>query len=189
MDTYISIIIIVVILSYLIIIYKKRVISHELNNVILESMIKNKLISLITNNELIFDIPICDYQLFKEYYDEVLINVIIDNIKKQGISYLGDSKIKVNLNSIIPLVRMELKSESINTLLSNKYLETINNNIREAEIEENNAIRYHQSFGEEPSGIPELHPKETSSEDSSNIPETYKTLDELMSTGTVEDIT
>ena len=58
MDTYISIIIIVVILSYLIIIYKKRVISHELNNVILESMIKNKLISLITNNELIFDIPI-----------------------------------------------------------------------------------------------------------------------------------
>jgi len=117
------------------------------------------------------DIPMMSYELFRERCLESLLSII---------NKYKNSKVKIE----------SLKSDlEIDNELKTIFIREINKTMKAAEDIESEAVAYHKTFGEEPDSDPELHPKEPNSNSIVDQENEYKSLEELRSTGTVEDIT
>lgn len=102
-------------------------------------------------------------------YDQVEVSICMKDIINRAIDYIFDTA-------------------DIENKLFEIFMDSIKHNISLADIIEQEAIDYNKSFGIEPEGDPELHPRKTNSDDYESSEIVEKSLTELSSTGTVEDI-
>ena len=126
-------------------------------------------------------------------------NKLINKVDTDGVDWVGipgkfinpeySDYVQENFkNIIIESANEILNGQTVKERLTAHFITSIRHNIKKAYDIEQNAINYNNKFGEEPDGEPELHPAEINigSNDSSDIDE--KSIEELSTTGTVEDI-
>lgn len=167
-----SIIVLISIISFIVYIKQKK----NKNNINIK--IKDKIKTIIAHKEG-FENYITIFDIFKESYGTFILNKIIDDNKKHR-------DLRVSDHVLSTMVKKELSKKETIALLGDAYIEWISNNIQEAENIEEKAIEYHRSFGIEPNGDPELHIRESINTNTEE--EKYNTIDELIKTGTIEEI-
>lgn len=167
---------------------KKRELKKTIDLLALETAIKNKILSIISEEDRFKKMENTAYAAFKEYYVWSIHDIMMDQIKQEGINYLKCTRIKLDLSFISDKIYAVLESPIISMKLSEYFYKDNIYTVEEAERIEQEAIEYNKTFGEEPEGEPELHPKESNSGDYTRYEDQYKSIEELSSTGTVEDL-
>ncbi len=128
---------------------------------------------------------------FKNDYDlhiEFIPNTTLEN----PLTYLYRFPYFNTFDSKLNVFKEAINSLEIENELLRMYSSKFEEGIKEAEEIEKEAIAYHKTFGNEPSGDPKLHPRDNSY-DSENISDTEESVnedelfDKLLSSGTVEE--
>lgn len=130
------------------------------------------------------------YDLFKEDSIELLYLNLYDDINENRYNWLQQDSydIKISDDDVSLLLREILNSKEVDVKLADMFVNRVTDNIKESEQLEQEAIIYHKSFGDEPNGSPILHPMNTNNEESELDEIREKSLEDLLSVGTVEDI-
>ena len=176
------------IIGLLIVIHKKPKYKYndDVNRKILKEAIKNKIRSIISDPNRFDDFRL--FTIFKDQCIQLLFDEIIENVKKQGSEYLNCSKsIDIEIDSFSVILMDELNDQTTIDFFHRCYINWIENNIKEAQRLEDEAVRYHNTFGTEPEGDPILHPKEKNN-DGIVTDEKDTNVEDLLDTGTIEDL-
>ena len=135
-------------------------------------------------------INLMSYESFRDICIFNIKNKVSNKINKDGYGWLklSDDKLKViTKDDILSLTESALQSEQFDALMANRFFDIVRDSVRTMELEENNAVKYNSEFSEDPDGDPELHPKEANSDHSGDTDIDEITLEDLSSTGTIED--
>ena len=171
------------------VIYKASKTDEEITLNILRDDIRRK-IRIIISDPKKFETEFHMFEVFKEYYIDSIFNEILKNIEEKGIEeYLNcHEHIIIDKNKFSKLLMNELTNHTTTSFFHQCYVNWIKNNIEEAKKLENDAIKYHNSFGEEPDGDPILHPKVLESDTTEKTKNEDIEVSDLLNTGTIEDI-
>lgn len=137
-------------------------------------------------------INMLQFTYFREYCGAKLYSLFMSKIDTEGINWLripDNIKIKnKELRNIISDVALEFANSDsfIDNNIAIIYADYISTNINDLEKLEKEAIDFNKSFGEDPEGEPELHPKDTKLDQYTNDQDSEINIDTLSSTGTVE---
>lgn len=132
------------------------------------------------------------FTYFREYCGATLYSLFMNKIKKEGIDWLkipDTIKIKRNeLENNISNIALEFANSDniIDNNVAIIYANYISTNINDLEKLEKEAIRFNESFGDNMEGDPELHPKESETDQYTDEQYHETDVDTLTSTGTVE---
>lgn len=152
----------------------RKINKNKLNEEQIRKVIRKSIIDDLNNPHQFDDINIPTYEVF---IDECIAYL-----------YKKISKTIPNNNSLeLHILDDELHTTHVYNSLIDIYLANITETIKRANEYEDEAIAYHSTFGEEPNGEPTLHPK-TKNNGSSIQPEKYPSIQDLIKTGTVEDL-
>ena len=138
-----------------------------------------------------FDIfyDMCEDQLelkFKYDYENNIYKLPNSN-SNNPVGYLNNFPYFPTLESSLAVFREALDSIHIENELLRMYSTKFEEGIKEAEQIEKDAIAYHKTFGEEPSGDPKLHPKDNTDIDEDDII-TELSLEDLVKSGVAETL-
>ena len=138
-----------------------------------------------------FDIfyDMCEDQLelkFKYDYENNIYKLPNSN-SNNPVGYLNNFSYFPTLESSLAVFREALDSIHIENELLRMYSTKFEEGIKEAKQIEKEAIAYHKTFGEEPSGDPKLHPKDNTDIDEDDII-TELTLEDLVKSGVAETL-
>lgn len=138
-----------------------------------------------------FDIfyDMCEDQLelkFKYDYENNIYKLPNSN-SNNPVGYLNNFPYFPTLESSLAVFREALDSIHIENELLRMYSTKFEEGIKEAEQIEKEAIAYHKTFGEEPSGDPKLHPKDNTDIDEDDII-TELSLEDLVKSGVAETL-
>ena len=171
------------------VLYKASKTDEEITKDILREAIRKK-IRIIISDPKKFETEFHMFEVFKEYYIDSIFNEILKNVEEKGLEeYLNCNKhLTIDKNKFSKLLMNELTNQTTTNFFHQCYANWIKNNIEEAERLENDAIKYHNSFGEEPDGDPILHPKILESDTTEKTKNEDIEINDLLNTGTIEDI-
>lgn len=130
------------------------------------------------------------YDVFKESCIRSIKSEIKKRIDLGGFDWINiPDNLKYNATTDYVLSALDsiLDSDEVDKLLAKLFVNKVADNIKEAEKIEEEAIKYHESFGKEPDGDPILHSKEYEN-DYYEEQQEYKELEDLLDSGTIEDI-
>ena len=151
----------------------RKINRNKLNEEQIRKAIRKSIIDDLNNPHQFDDINIPTYEMF---IDECITYL-----------YKKISKTIPNNSLGLHILDDELHTTRVYNSLIDIYLANITETIKRANKYEDEAIEYHSIFGEEPDGEPTLHPK-TKNNGSSIQPEKYPSIQDLIKTGTIEDL-
>lgn len=137
-------------------------------------------------------INMLQFTYFREYCGAKLYSLFMSKINTEGIGWLKiPDSIKIKnkeLRNIISDIALEFANSDsfIDNNIAIIYADYISTNINDLEKLEKEAIDFNKSFGEDPEGEPELHPKDTQLDQYIDDQDSEINIDTLSSTGTVE---
>lgn len=145
----------------------------------------------LADNYMPFDIfyDMCEDQLelkFKYDYENHIYKLPNSNTDNP-VGFLNNFPYFPTLESSLKVFRETLDSIHIENELLRMYSVKFEEGIKEAEQIEKEAIAYHKSFGEEPSGDPKLHPKDNTDINEDDII-TELSLEDLVKSGVAETL-
>lgn len=151
----------------------RKINKNKLNEEQIRKAIRKSIVDDLNNPHQFDDINIPTYEMF---VDECITYL-----------YKKISKTIPNNSSLeLRILNDELHTTRVYNSLIDIYLANIAETIKRANKYENEAIEYHNTFGEDPNGEPTLHPKIKNN--GSSIQEKYPSIQDLIKTGTVEDL-
>ena len=150
----------------------RKIQNDKVNEKQIREKIRKYIKETLDDSDQFNDISIPSFTLFIEECIEYLYKKI--------------SKTIPNNSMDLSILNDELHSSYVYNSLIDIYLSQIAETIKQANQHEDEAIEYHNRFGEEPEGDPELHPK---IKDNQNIiSDKYPSIQDLIKTGTVENL-
>jgi len=168
-----------------------RDVRKSLESVAVDKSIQKAIHNSITVDDIrkyIDSINIVNYDSFREYwisqrYMEYSVQTTENGLK----SLMLDNK-DLTKEQVLSQIRICLESKLTDIKLSEAFTNLIVALYEESEKIERDEAQYHSSFGKEDDSDPELHPIEPKTGESEEDDITERTVDDLLSTGTVEDV-
>lgn len=153
----------------------------------------NYIKSLLENYSLTDEetINLFSYESFRDICIYGIKNKVSEKISQEGYDWLKLSEDKLKIitkDDILSLTESALKSEQFDAIMANRFFDIVKDSVNEMEKEENNAIKYNSEFSKDPDGDPELHPRESNIDHSGDDDIDEISLEDLSSTGTIEDV-
>lgn len=160
--------------------------SNAIDQKILRTAIQVKIRSIISDPNR-FSNEFHMFDIFKDYYIKSVFDEISKNVEEHGAEYLKCKIAKIDKKQFSKLLLEELNNQTTTQYFHDCYIKWIQNNIKEAQRLEDEAVKYHNTFGIEPEGDPILHPKEKNN-DGIITDEKDTNVEDLLDTGTIEDL-
>lgn len=130
-----------------------------------------------------------DYNFFKAYLTESVIDEINSRIEKYGISLIGNEFNAINTQENLDITIWAIMDmPELDSEIAKIYVDRITSNISDAENHERNAVEMHKEYDQAPGKDEELHPSIPNPEIVEEVDVDEMSIEALSSTGTVEDV-
>lgn len=168
-----------------------RELRESLDDITVDKSIEKFIWNCIDNEDIgkyIDAITILNYESFKEYWISQKYMEISNKIGKDGLNWLSLTNDNLTKEQVLSQIRIALEGKMSDIKLSKAYTDYIVSAYEESKKIEADEVKYHSSFGAEDSSDPELHPVEAKTGASEDEEIVEKSVEDLLSTGTVEDV-
>lgn len=130
-----------------------------------------------------------DYNFFKAYLAESVVDEIKYNIEKYGMKWIcNDFPSITTKDNIDATILAILDMPELDSEIAKIYVDRITSNISDAENHERNAVEMHKEYDQAPGKDEELHPRIPNPEVDGEQYSDEMSIEDLSSTGTVEDV-
>lgn len=130
-----------------------------------------------------------DYNFFKAYLTESIINEIHDRIEMYGTDLIGNEFDVIGTRDNLDITIWAIMDmPELDSEIAKIYVDRITSNISDAENHERNAVEMHKEYDQAPGKDEELHPSIPNPEVVEEVDIDEMSIEALSSTGTVEDV-